>query len=165
MAVFVNIAGFADIKPDPADLDFVLVSDGTALCWDGSTVPEGQGCGHIIHNPADHYEPPAGMSLVLRDEWKGEMYVPPVSVVVPDQVEAWRIKAILVSMPGRIGGGTLLEDANVVASKAGGVAAIAWNGAPFFTRASPTIAALAPTLGLEPADLDRIFIEAAQVEA
>lgn len=59
----------------------------------------------------------------------------------------------------------LLDAAEALMADADPIARLAWADAQTFKRASPTIAALAPALGLSDADIDAIFAAAALIDA
>lgn len=82
---------------------------------------------------------------------------PPASPV-PVEVTRFQARAALFNAG-------LLNQAAALAEEAGGIAYIAWIDAQGFRRDSPTIAALAPGLGLDDADLDALFIAASQIIA
>jgi len=92
---------------------------------------------------------------VLRDAYDGELAIP---VVVPPVVSAFQARAALLNAG-------LLDDAEAAVAAAGGVVAIAWEYATEFRRDSPTIAALALTLGWPDALVDGLFIAAASITA
>jgi hypothetical protein len=59
----------------------------------------------------------------------------------------------------------LLDKAQAAVTAAGGVTLLAWNNAQSFERNSPTIAALAAALNLTSAQVDALFVSAAQISA
>lgn len=130
---------------------------------DGTMQPEGIAVGHILYDPEHEYTPPEGLLLVHVAAFKGEVYRPAPRVVVPASVETWKLQVVLLGMPGK--NGTLLDDANALAAKVGGIAAIAWAGAKEIDRAAPLLAQMASELGLGDADLDAIFLAAADIRA
>lgn len=96
----------------------------------------------------------------------------PFEPVAPEPTEAeklaaWRETAKVSRFQARaalFAAGKLAAVEAVVAAT-GGLAAIAWADASEFRRNSPTIAALAAGAGLTDADLDALFIAAAQITA
>jgi hypothetical protein len=58
-----------------------------------------------------------------------------------------------------------LEAANAIVAAASDMAKLAWAEALVFRRDSPTIAALAPLLGLDDIALDNLFRAAAEIKA
>lgn len=88
---------------------------------------------------------------------------PPAPVVevtdpVPQVVSRFQARAAL-----HLAG--LLEAAEAAVASAGPMAQIAWADAQEFRRDSPTIAALAASIGLTEAQIDDLFREAAQISA
>jgi len=59
----------------------------------------------------------------------------------------------------------LLDAAEALMADADPIARLAWSDAQTFQRNSPTIAALAPALGLSDADIDALFAAAALIDA
>lgn len=86
-------------------------------------------------------------------------YVPP-EPTIPQEVTAFQARAALA------GAGLLsVVTAHMAALPADDVSRIAWEYAGGFKRTSPTIAALAPVLGLSDAQIDALFVAAAQIDA
>ena len=147
--------------------EYTMVSDGTAPAHDGTAVAAGTGIGRLLYDPANTYPTPPGVTLVLETTFLaggGTYYVAPVVIQVPPTVERWQLQALLAEMPSKIGGpSTILADANAMVAGQPQAVQIAWANAPTIDRASPTLAALAPALGLQPSDIDNAFIAAAQI--
>lgn len=59
----------------------------------------------------------------------------------------------------------LLANAQAAVTAAGGITLLAWENAQSFDRSSPTIASLATALSLTSAQVDALFIAAAQIQA
>ena len=59
----------------------------------------------------------------------------------------------------------LYATAQAAVTAAGGITLLAWNNATQFDRTSPTIASLQGALGLTSAQVDALFIAAAQITA
>ena len=120
--------------------------------------PAGQCHNRIYVDPDSGYIPPEG--LLLGPD--APMYEPPPPV--PATVATWQLKVVLRQTPSKQNPGkSLLDDADALAAKVGGPTLLAWNGAATCDRASPTLLALAPHLGLAAADIDAAFVAAAGV--
>lgn len=83
---------------------------------------------------------------------------PEPAVVVPASVSRFQAKAALHQAG-------LLADAEAAIAAADYIAQIAWSDAAEWRRDSPTIAALAATLGLTDEQVDQLFITATQISA
>jgi hypothetical protein len=77
---------------------------------------------------------------------------------VPDIVSTYQAKAALMQAD-------LYDRAAAAAQSAGGLVALAWATATEFRRASPTIAALTQTLGLNDSQVDDLFRSAVTITA
>jgi uncharacterized RDD family membrane protein YckC len=75
----------------------------------------------------------------------------------------WRVKALLQGMPPINAGPTLLDDANAIAAASPGAIQQFWMGSLTIDRQSATLSTMAAMLNITSADLDTIFIAAAQV--
>lgn len=83
-------------------------------------------------------------------------YVAPV--IIPQVVSRFQAKAALLNAG-------LLPAVVAAMAQASPVAQLAWADAVEFRRDSPTVAGMAATLNLTGAQLDALFIAAAQIEA
>ncbi len=82
---------------------------------------------------------------------------------VPRAAQMWRVKALLQGMPPINAGPTLLDDANAIAAASPGAIQQFWMGSLTIDRQSATLSTMAAMLNITSADLDTIFIAAAQV--
>jgi hypothetical protein len=98
-----------------------------------------------------------------------DAYTPPPPPV-PDRVTNFQARAVMIATPAP-GGGTLYDavDAAIQAGKnasaAGRLAWSAWEYANEVTRAGDLVAQLGAQLGLTEAQIDALFVAAAQIEA
>jgi hypothetical protein len=87
---------------------------------------------------------------------------PPIDVqpvIIPATISMFQCKAALLQAG-------LLDDANAAVAGSGSPFIIlAWAEGTEMQRASPSLAALAPLLGLDDAALDALFIAAAEIRA
>lgn len=83
---------------------------------------------------------------------------PPVSTTVGVPQVVTRRQALLALLAAG-----KLDAVELQMSNAPRAVQIAWDAAGTFERANPLIEALAPALGLAPADIDTLFIEAAKL--
>ena len=90
--------------------------------------------------------------------YNGTAWVAP-PVYIPQQVTAFQARAALYNA------GLLATVEAAVAASTDEVLKLAWAHALHFDRNSPTIAAMAATLGLSDTDVDNLFIAASQIEA
>ena len=144
-------------------MDYVLVSDGNYVDG-GQTVPAGMAVNRILWDGVSNYQPPSGTSLAI-DDGTHPHWTPPTISEIPPVVPKWKLQIVMHEMPSRKGLPTLLDDANAIVSAVGGVAQIAWQNATDIQRDSPTLAALAPGLGLSDAEIDAAFVAAESVIA
>ena len=108
------------------------------------------------------------MFEVITDAITGEVTIRPYTpeeiaawqfVPVPQEVSRFQARAALMQAG-------LLETADLaVAASGDAFLQLAWKEAVGFPRNSPSIAALAPTLGLTEADVDDLFRAAAEIRA
>jgi hypothetical protein len=82
---------------------------------------------------------------------------------VPQTVPLWQAKAVLATMPKVNAGPTLLDDATAIANASGGAVLIFWEYAPSVNRSDALMESLASQLSLTSANLDALFIAAANV--
>lgn len=83
---------------------------------------------------------------------------------VPHSVLLWQAKAQLEKMAKVGAGPTLLEDANAIVAAEGGALAQWWANGDSVARNSQTLAAMAPSIGINNgAALDMFFINAAKI--
>jgi hypothetical protein len=102
---------------------------------------------------------PAGVSVGDVMAADGTFSAPPVVPSVPSSVSRARARVALHNA------GLLQQVEAIIADPATDpVTVIAWQDATEFQRTSPTLQALATQLGLTSADLDSLFIAAAQVQ-
>jgi hypothetical protein len=78
---------------------------------------------------------------------------PPVEAPVPPVVASWKAKEVLAQRG-------LLDDVEAAVAAAGGLVQRAWAGAAEWSRGSRFVGELTGALGLEAADVDRMFREA-----
>lgn len=95
----------------------------------------------------------------LQGEIEIAPYVPPAPTI-PQEVTAFQARAALAAA-----GLLSVVTAHMASLPSDDVARIAWEYAGGFKRTSPTIAALAPVLGLSDAQIDALFVAAAQIDA
>ena len=143
-----------------ADSLLLVALEGYALD-DGTVLPAGTPVNRIAWDGVSKHVPPEGLAFA-PDEGQRVREIP-LPVTVPQAVAKWQLQVAMAGRPGQ--GGTLLDDANALAKQVGGVAAIAWAGAAEITRGSPLLNQMAPALGLSQADVDALFIAAAEVVA
>ena len=84
----------------------------------------------------------------------------PIAPVVPQTVTRFQALAAL-----HLAGKLTAVQAIMAAPEAPVLAKLAWENALSFERNSPTLASLAPMVGMTSADLDALFTAAAQIEA
>lgn len=84
--------------------------------------------------------------------------------VVPQIVSRYQAMAALFETPSPAHAGqTLLDDVQAAVTAAGGLALLAWQNANIFERHGVFITQLAPQLGLSDAQVDALFVAAANV--
>lgn len=102
-------------------------------------------------------------SFEARARWRwteaGPLAVAPNVPTVPTEVSRFQAKAALANA------GLLSQADAIVAASGNMVLQLAWAEATTFKRNSPGIAVLAPALGLDAADLDDLFVAAAEIIA
>lgn len=93
---------------------------------------------------------PAGTKVLPAD---------PEPVVVPDEVTRFQARAALLQFG-------LLDDVEALVNNPDGdpLLRMAWQDALTFKRSSSFVQAMAQTLDLSPADLDTLFLAAAEIE-
>ena len=82
---------------------------------------------------------------------------------VPSTITNFQARALLMQMPGSTEGRTLFQDVDEALQELGGVAYQAWEYTTIFPRDSELIAAMAAQFNLTNAQLDEMFIAAAQI--
>lgn len=101
---------------------------------------------------------------VAAPAWVASIQLPPPvpapPLPVPARVPLYKLRSALHLLPGRPPYATKLDEANALATAVGGDVAIGWEYAEAIDRASPTLAAMLPRLGITPAETDAIFIAA-----
>lgn len=97
--------------------------------------------------------------VAMTDEEVGALTAPSAPSV-PQSVTRFQALAAL-HLAGRLSA----VQAIMAAAETPVIAKLAWDNALSFERNSPTLASLAGMLGMTPADLDTLFIAAAQIEA
>lgn len=86
--------------------------------------------------------------------------IAPASPVIPQEVTAFQARAALANA------GLLEVVVGYMDSlPVNDVSRLAWEYAVTFKRTSPTIAGLAPLLGMDDSQLDALFVAAAQIDA
>lgn len=99
-------------------------------------------------------------------EWLSAGGIPdPIPESQPDTADPVPVEITRFQARAALYNAGLLNQAAALAESAGGVALIAWHDAQGFRRDSPTIAALAPSLGLDDAALDALFIAGSKIIA
>ena len=88
---------------------------------------------------------------------------PPEPPAVPSQITNFQARALLMQMPGSAEGRTLFQDVDETLQQLGGVAYQAWEYTTIFPRDSELIATMAAQFNLTNAQLDEMFIAAAQI--
>jgi len=96
--------------------------------------------------------------VTIRDMTPEEIAAMPWPVTVPAVVSRFQARAALLQV-GK------LAAADAAVAQADALTKLAWADATEFERASPSIAALAPALGLSGDDLDALFIAASKIKA
>jgi len=86
--------------------------------------------------------------------------IAPAAPVIPQEVTAFQARAALANS-----GYLEVVTAYMDTLSPNDVSRLAWEYAQTFKRTSPTIAGLAPLLGMDDAQLDQLFIAAAQIDA
>lgn len=105
------------------------------------------------------WQPPEGQRAMLEATAIKAGYADtPQAPATPESITNFQARAALLEAG-------LFEQADAAAKAAGGVAWQAWEFANVFERGSPTIAALAGGLGLSDAQIDALFVAAAQKTA
>lgn len=96
----------------------------------------------------------------VGDSWDGSRFIKPASpVVVPSSVSRFQALAALSNA------GLLSRAQAAVNSATDPLVSLAWNNAQDFRRDSSMIASLAPAIPLTSAQIDALFIAAAQITA
>lgn len=90
------------------------------------------------------------------ERWQAELPAAPTSRVV-SRIVTRRQAMLALLAAGK------LDAVEAVISQAPRAVQITWEAAQDFERTNPLIEALAPQLGLAPADIDNLFIEAAKL--
>ncbi len=85
--------------------------------------------------------------------------------VVPVSVSSAQAKIQCLRTPGSADGKTLLDDIKDAVAKAGGETQIWFTDARTWERSNSYVASLSKSLKLKPADVDQLFIAAAQIAA
>lgn len=88
---------------------------------------------------------------------------PPAPPPVPQEVTNFQARALLMNMPGSAEGRSLFDDVDDALRALGGVAFQAWEYGTVFPRQSQLIATMAAEFNLTEAQLDQMFIAAAQI--
>lgn len=88
---------------------------------------------------------------------------PPPPPPVPQEVTNFQARALLMNMPGSAEGRSLFDDVDGALRALGGVAWQAWEYGTVFPRQSELIATMAAEFNLSEAQLDAMFIAAAQI--
>lgn len=89
----------------------------------------------------------------------------PGYAMVPESVSSAQAKIQCLRTPGAETGKTLLDDITAAVQGAGGEAEIWFTEARTWERDNPYVANLSTGLKLKPADVDQLFIAAAQIAA
>lgn len=121
-------------------------SDGKYLGGFFGTLPDVENYTEVETPPSDY-----------RQVWDGEKWSA-VPKYVPQVVSRFQARAALLQAG-------ILELAETYISNATPLEKLAWNDAQEFRRTSPTVKAIAVSLGLSDDDLDNLFIEAEKIEA
>lgn len=82
---------------------------------------------------------------------------------VPQEVTNFQARALLLNMPGSAEGRSLFDDVDQALRAFGGLAFQAWEYGTVFPRESELIATMAQQFNLTEAQLDQMFIAAAQI--
>jgi hypothetical protein len=82
---------------------------------------------------------------------------------VPREITNFQARALLMQTPGSAENRTLFQDVDDVLRQLGGVAFQAWEYTTIFPRNSVLIASIAEQFNLTNAQLDEMFITAAQI--
>lgn len=88
---------------------------------------------------------------------------PPAPPPVPAEITNFQARALLMQMPGSAQGRTLFKDVDDALRALGGVAWQAWEYTTVFPRNSELIATMAAQFNLSEAQIDQMFIAAAQI--
>lgn len=88
---------------------------------------------------------------------------PPAPPSVPSQITNFQARALLMQMPGSAEGRTLFQDVDDALAQLGGVSWQAWEYTTIFPRDSELIATMAAQFNLTEAQIDSMFIAAAQI--
>lgn len=88
---------------------------------------------------------------------------PPAPPPVPQEVTNFQARALLMSMPGSAEGRTLFDDVDGALRGLGGVAWQAWEYGTTLPRQSELIATMAAQFNLSEAQIDQMFMAAAQI--
>lgn len=108
------------------------------------------------------------MFEVITDAITGEQTIRPYT---PEEIEAWQRVPVpqevtrFQARAALMAAGLLDAADQAVAASGDAFLQLAWKEAVGFPRNSPSIAALAPTLGLTEADVDDLFRAAAEIRA
>ena len=91
---------------------------------------------------------------------------PPVApVAIPTSVTNFQARAVLLQMPGSTSGRSLFQDVDDALRGLGGAAWQAWEFANEFTRSGALVGQMGANFGMSSAQLDALFVAAAQVSA
>ncbi|MCB4803511.1 hypothetical protein QO001_000856 [Methylobacterium brachiatum] len=108
-------------------------------------------------------QPSAGWTTA--DGGKTFMEPAPAPTPVPAAVSSAQAKIQLLRTPGSADDKTLLDDVMADVQKAGGEVAIWFSDARTWERANPYVAQLGKSRKLKDADIDALFVAAAQIAA
>lgn len=146
-AVFDNGGGFYS-----ADVD---------IDWDGAIERAIYGV-----SPTDT----APLCVYLRGEIASGRVIPQPPLpgpppAVPAEVTNFQARAVLMQMPGANPGPTLFDDVNAALQAMGGTGWQAWEYANTISRNGALVSQMAAAFGLDDAQLDDLFRQAATIEA
>ena len=95
-----------------------------------------------------------------------EGWSPPAApIAVPQTISNYQFRAILMAAPSTTPGQTLFDLVDAALKARGGIDLQAWEYSPTATRAGALAGSVAALLGLEPVQVDEMFILAAGISA
>ena len=106
-----------------------------------------------------------GTIAPMTDAEFAEWIEAPASVapLVPREITNFQARALLMQMPGSAAGRTLFQDVDDTLAQLGGVSWQAWEYTTILPRRSELIATMAAQFNLTEAQIDGMFIAAAQI--
>lgn len=133
-----------------------------ALAGHPTEIP-GDLIGVTMWDGVSEWTPPDYTVAELYDPARHHASVRPIPV--PDQVDNFQVRALLMGIPGSAPGCTLFQDVDAMLKAEGGVSLQAWEYSNKVSRTGALVHAMATRLGIGEAGLDDMFRRAAAITA